>query len=169
MEYQIDIASAQKVYCPQNSILAQQTAARIGVPNKANNFSIFDNLNVRKHFVGFDGVRCPRDALLPIIHQMAISIIIEVLVYFYTECVGEELLGHFTKYADMKIIYPNQVIDSKFQVDPDIPKKFQLHEKYRSATNNAGLLLILIRHREIKLISDGNEITEFTIIENENT
>ena len=53
----------------------------------------------------------------------------------------------------MKTKYPFQVIDLRFQVDPNNPKKFQLFEENRGATN-ARLLMILIRHRQSKVISD---------------
>ena len=53
-----------------------------------------------------------------------------------------------------KLKYPLQVIDLRFQVDHINPKKIHLFEEYRGATNNASLFKNLIRHREIKMISD---------------
>ena len=50
LEFQIDIGSAQTVNSPKYPIAAQQTADRIGVPNKARIIAIFDNLHVRKFF-----------------------------------------------------------------------------------------------------------------------
>ena len=64
----------------------------------------------------------------------------------------------------LKNIYPIQVIDLSFQVDHINPKKIQLFEEYRNDPANARLLLILIRHREIKMVSDGNKITEIKVI-----
>ena len=64
----------------------------------------------------------------------------------------------------MKNKYPIQLIDLRFQVDQFNPKKMGLFEEYRGATNNARLFMILIRHREIKMISDGNKIVEVNII-----
>ena len=61
MDYQVDIGCAQKVNSPKYLIAAHQTAARIGVPNKARNIAVFDNLNVGKYHVDIDGVRYPRD------------------------------------------------------------------------------------------------------------
>ena len=58
LEYQVDIGSAQNINSPKYLLVAHQTAVTIGVPNKANNFAVFDNLNVRKDHV--DGVRYPR-------------------------------------------------------------------------------------------------------------
>ena len=63
LEYQVDIASARNNNGPKYLILAQQTAARIAVPNKANNDAIFENLDVRKYLVDIDGIRYPRDGV----------------------------------------------------------------------------------------------------------
>ena len=73
-------------------------------------------------------------------------------------------MNPFIKYDDVKNIYPIQVIDLRFQVDYINPKKIQLFEEYRADPANARLYLILIRHREIKMISDGNKITEIQVI-----
>ena len=64
----------------------------------------------------------------------------------------------------MKNKYPIDIIDPKFQVHHNKPKKIQLHQEYRGATNNEGLFMIMIRHRKIKMISDGYKITEFSLI-----
>ena len=53
----------------------------------------------------------------------------------------------------LKIIYPIQVIDLRFQVDHINPKKIQFFEEYRPDPASARLFLILIRHREIKMVS----------------
>ena len=42
-------------------IATHQSAARIGVPNKANNIAVFDILDVRKIFVDIDADRYARD------------------------------------------------------------------------------------------------------------
>ena len=55
-EHQGNIGSAQNISSPKYLIVAHQTAARLGVPNKANIVSIFDNVNVRKRHVDIDGV-----------------------------------------------------------------------------------------------------------------
>ena len=62
--YQIDIGSAQSVNSPKYSICAHQEANRSDPPNKRNNISIFDNINVRENFVEIDGVRYPRVGVL---------------------------------------------------------------------------------------------------------
>ena len=60
----------------------------------------------------------------------------------------------------MKTNYPIQVIDLSFQVDHIIPKKFQVFDVYRGATRIARLFMIIVRHREIEMISDGIKITK---------
>ena len=64
----------------------------------------------------------------------------------------------------MKHNYPIQVIDLRFRVDHINPEKIQLFEEYRGDTKNARLFLILIRRREIKMISIVNKITEVNTI-----
>ena len=73
-------------------------------------------------------------------------------------------MNPFIKYDDVKNTYPIQVIDLRFQVDHINPKKIQFFEEYRADPANARLFLILIRHREIKMVSDGNKITEIQVI-----
>ena len=63
LEYQVDVGNAQNINCPKYLIVADQTEGRIGVPNKANNVAVFDNLNVRKYHVDIDSVRYPRDGV----------------------------------------------------------------------------------------------------------
>ena len=60
----------------------------------------------------------------------------------------------------MKIKYPIQVIDLRFQVDYISLKKIQLFEEYRVNPANARMLLILTRRREIEMISNGNKLLE---------
>ena len=64
----------------------------------------------------------------------------------------------------MKNKYPIQVIDLRLQPDHITPKKIQLFKQYRpdpaNNHNNAILYVILIRRREIELISDGNKLIE---------
>ena len=62
-EYQVDIGSSANINSPKYLIVAHQTAARSGASNKANNISIFDNLDVRKYFVEIDGIRYPKDSV----------------------------------------------------------------------------------------------------------
>ena len=63
LEYQADIGGARNFNSPKYLIAVHLTAARIGVPNKANNVAIFDHLDVRKYHVDINGVRYPRDGV----------------------------------------------------------------------------------------------------------
>ena len=62
--------------------------------------------------------------------------------------------------------YPIQVIDLRHQVDHVFPKKIQLFEEFitNTAKVNARLFVILIRRRQIEMISDGNKKTEVKFI-----
>ena len=119
---------------------------------------------MRKYYVDIDGVGYPRDSvnvdygLNDYVDQY------RALKLFYKEYVGKELLNLFISYPDMKNKYPIQLIDLRFEVEHINPKKMGLFEDYRGVTNNARSIIILVRHREIKMISDGNKITEVTVI-----
>ena len=64
----------------------------------------------------------------------------------------------------MKNFYPIQVTDLRFQVDHITPKKVQLFEEFSEDPNNERLFVILIRHRQSEMISDGNKIIEVKVI-----
>ena len=64
----------------------------------------------------------------------------------------------------MKTFYPIQVIDLKFQIDYIAPKKISLFEEYEDAPENTKLYVILIKYREINMVSDGNKITGIELI-----
>ena len=63
LEKQAYIGWAQNINSSKYLIVAHQTAARKGVPNKANTVVVFDILDVRKYHVDIDGVRYPRDCV----------------------------------------------------------------------------------------------------------
>ena len=165
---QIDIGSAQQINSPKYLICAHQTAARLNAPDKGLNISRFDNLNVRKYFVEIDSQRYPRDGVIINYSENDYIDQYRDLKLFYKEYVGEELLNPFISYPDMKTKYPIQVIDLRFQPDHITPKKIQLFEEYRADPannpNHARLYIILIRRREIELISDGNKLIEVKVI-----
>ena len=54
----------------------------------------------------------------------------------------------------MKTFNPIQVIDLKFQIDYITRKKEQ-----ENTPENTNLYIIFIKHKEIKMVSDGNKIT----------
>ena len=62
--FQVDIGSAQSLSSPKLLICAHKAEARSRLPNKRNNFSRFDKINVRKYFNEIDGQRFPRDSVL---------------------------------------------------------------------------------------------------------
>ena len=165
---QIDIGSAQHVNSPKYLIASHQTAARLNAPDKGINTSRFDNLNVRKYFVEIDSIRYPRDGVLTNYNENDYIDQYKDLKLIYKEYVREELLTPFIFYPDMKTKYPIQVIDLRFQPDHITPKKIQIFEEYRADPannpNNARLYVILIRRREIELISDGNKFIEVKVI-----
>ena len=64
----------------------------------------------------------------------------------------------------MKIFYPNRLTDLKFQVDHITPRKIHLLEEISEDPNLERLIVILNRHRQVEMISDGNEIIEVKVI-----
>ena len=128
LEYQVDISSAKKLKSPNYLIVAQQSAARVGVPKKANKIAVFDNVNVRKDYVHIDGVRHPGDDV--VIDYASNDYVDQYrdLKLIYKKYVGEELLNPFKNYTDMEIKYPIPIIDLRFQRDHSSYKKFQLSE-----------------------------------------
>ena len=64
----------------------------------------------------------------------------------------------------MKTKYPIEIIDLRHQSDQITPKKIQLFHEYRTDPDNVRLFIILIRRREIELISDGNKLIEVKVI-----
>ena len=66
--------------------------------------------------------------------------------------------------TDMKNKYSIQVIDLRVQVDHFNPNEIQLFEKYRDATANVRLFMLLIRHRETKVVSDEGKIRKIEFL-----
>ena len=73
-------------------------------------------------------------------------------------------MSPFISYPDMKTKYPIQIIYLRHQPDHITPKKIQLLQEYTADPENAKFYLIIIRRREIELISDGNKLIEFKVI-----
>ena len=109
-------------------------------------------------------MRYPRDDVLTNYSENDYIDQYKDLKLFFKEYVGEELLNPFVSYPEIKIKYPIQTIDLRFQADHITPKKIQLFEDYRADPANARLYVILIRRREVELISDGNESIEVKLI-----
>ena len=86
------------------------------------------------------------------------------LKLFYKEYVGESMLFPIITYDKMKNFYPIQIIDLRFQVDHISPKKIRLFEEHDPNPTNTDLYVILIKHREIKMISDGNKFISVEVV-----
>ena len=161
---QLDIGTSQHVNSPKYLIGAHQTRIRADTANKINNIAIFDNLNLQKYYVEIDSVRYPRDSVLVNYEQNDYIEPYKDLKLFFKDYIGEELMSPFISYPDMKTKYPIQITDLRYQPDHITPKKIQLFQEYSADPENAKFYLIVIRRREIELISDGNKLIEVKVI-----
>ena len=73
-----------------------------------------------------------------------------------------KLMSPFISYPDMKSKYPIEIID--LRSDHITPKKIQLFLEYGADPEIARFFLIILRRREIELISDGNKLKEIKVI-----
>ena len=162
-ELQVDIGSAQHINSPKYLIAAFQTNARTS-PNKASNPAIFDDKHVTKYFVEIDGIRYPKDGVLINYEENSYLDQYRDLKLFYKEYVGEDLMNPYISYPDMKYLYPIQITDLRYQVDHITPKKIQLFEEFSVDPDNERLFIILVRNRQVEMISDGNKIIEVKVI-----
>ena len=168
-EFQVDISSASNINSPLYLIAAHQKTQRLDAagnvfPNNRFNNAIFDHVNVRKYYSEIDGIRYPKN---PVMVNFEENIYLEQykdLKLFYKEYVGDQLLAPIITYDKMKNYYPIQIIDLRFQVDHISPKKIRLFEEYDPNPTNTDLYVILIKHREIKMISDGNIIISVEVV-----
>ena len=71
-------------------LVAHETAARIGTPNKTDNIAIFDNLNDRRNHVDIYGPRYPRDGVSIDYTSNDYADKNRDLKIFYKEYVGED-------------------------------------------------------------------------------
>ena len=83
---------------------------------------------------------------------------------FFKKYIGEPILNPLISNPDMKTKYPIEIFDPRHQSDHITTKKIQLFHEYGADPENARLFQILIRHREIELISNGNKVIEFEFI-----
>ena len=161
---QHDIGSAQNVIQPKYMICAHQTNLRTTTPDKQINIAIFDNMDLRKYYAEIDGQRYPRDSFLINFEENDYIQEYKHLKLFYREYIGETILIRFLPYLDMKTKYPIEIIDLRHQSDHITPKENQQFHEYGTDPDNARLFIILIRRREIELISDGNKLIEVKVI-----
>ena len=73
-------------------------------------------------------------------------------------------MSPFVSYPDMKTKYPIEIIDLRHQPDHITPYKIQLFQEYSADPQNAKFYSIVIRRREIELISDGNKLIDVRVI-----
>ena len=152
---QLDIGSSQNVQSPKYLIGDHQTRSRADTSDNNNNIAIFDNGDLRKYYVEIDGQSYPRDSSLMNYEENDYIEQYKDLNLIFKDYVGEELLTPFISYPDMKSKYSIEKIDLKHQPDHIIPKKIELFHEYGADPENARFFLIIIRRREIELISDG--------------
>ena len=123
-----------------------------------------DSNHVTKFFVEIDGVRYPEDGVLINFEEHFYLDQYRDLQLFYKEYVGEQLLQPYMSHPDMKYIYPIQITDLRHQVDHLTPKRTQLFEEFSEDPANERLFIILVRQRQVEMISDGNKIIEVKLI-----
>ena len=105
LEYQVDIGSSANTNSPKYLIVSHQTAVRAGASNKANNISIFDNLDVRKYFVEIDGVRYSKDSVDVNYTENDYLDQYRDIKLFYKESLGEPLIERMNYYDAILNIY----------------------------------------------------------------
>ena len=162
-ELQVDIGSAQNINSPLYLITAFQTTDRT-TANKSVNPAIFDSEHVKKNFVEIDGIRYPKDGVLTIYETNSYLDQYRDLKLFYEEYVGEELLQPYITYPNMKSLYPIRRTHLRHQVDHITPKKIQLFIEMDADPDNERLFVILVRHRQLEMISDGKKVIEVKVI-----
>ena len=64
----------------------------------------------------------------------------------------------------MKTKNPVGILDLRHQPDHITPKNFQQFQDYGTDPDNARLFLLLIRRREMEILSDGNKVLEVKVI-----
>ena len=121
-------------------------------------------MDIRKYYVEIDEQRYPRDSILMNYEENEYIQQYEDLKLFWKEYIGEPILNPFISYTEMKTKYPIEIIDLRHQSDHITPKKIQLFHEYDTDPDIARLSLILIRRREIELISVGNKLIEVKVI-----
>ena len=161
---QLDIGSSQNVQNPKYLIGAHQTKDRIDGAISTKKVAIFDNLDLRKYYIEIAGQRYPRDSSLMNYEQNDYIEQHKDLKLFLKEYIGEQLMSPIISYPDMKTKYPIEIIDSRHQSDHITPKKFNYSWNMALIPRTHDFFLILIRRREIQLISDGNELIEIKVI-----
>ena len=169
-EFQVGISSASNINSPLNLIASHQKTQRPDPANPAKflsnnrfNNAIFDHVEVRKYYPEIDGIRYPKNPIMVNYEENNYLEQYRDLNLFYKEYVGEQLLSPIVTYDKTRDYYPIQIIDLRFQIYLISPKK-RLFEEYDNNSVNTILYIILIKHREIKMISDSNRIISVEVV-----
>ena len=137
----------------------------IALPNQTENIASFDYVRVKKNCEKV-GYRYPKDAVLTNFSENNYLDQYRDLKLSYKEYVGENLMNRFITYINMKNNYPIQALDIRYQVDHKTPKENQLFEVFNIDPDNvnARLFFVLVRHRQIEMVSDGNKFIEKKVL-----
>ena len=165
-EYQLDIGSASNINAPLHLMAAHQKTQRDNParpPNQFNN-AVFDKVDVKRYFVEIDGVRYSEDPVGTNYSENKYLDQYRDLKLFYEEYNGESLLHPFISYLDRKTFYPIQVFDLQFQIAIITQTKIRLSEEYENAPDKTNIYFLLIKRKEIKMVSDGNKITGIKLV-----
>ena len=122
---------------------------------------------MKKYYSKFDGFRYLKDPVMVKYNENNYLNQNRDLELFCEEIVGEPLLPPLKAYEkneDLLSYTLVQNFDLRFQVNYIILKKIMLSEEYDEDQTNTNLYIILIKHREIKMISDGDKINGFEVI-----
>ena len=126
--------------------------------------AIFDNLDLRKYYVEIDCQRYPRDGVRINYGENDYIQQYKDLKLFFLEYVGEAILNLPISYQDKKTKHRIEIIDLRHQIAHITPKQNQLIHEYGTDPDIAKLFLLLIRRREIELLSDGINLIEVKVI-----
>ena len=170
-EVQTDISSASSTNSPLYLIAAHQKTQRpypanpaVYISNNRFNSAFFDHIEARNYYSEIDGVRYPKNPVLVKYEENSYLEQYRDLKLFYKEYFGEQLLSPNKSCDKMKNYYPTQILDLRIQVDHISPEKTRLFEEYDKNPVNTILYITLIKHREIKMISDGNKIISVEVV-----
>ena len=109
---------------------------------------------MKRYFVEIDVVGYPKDPIETNFPENKNLVKFKDFKLFYEEYIVESIIHPFISNLDMKTFYAMQVIDLRFQIDYITPKKISLFEEYENALENTNIYVILIKHREINMVSD---------------
>ena len=74
------------------------------------------------------------------------------------------MMNLYITYPELKIFYPTQIIDLRHQVDQITPRKIQLFVEVDHDPNTGSLFFILVRHRQVAIISNDEKVFEVKVI-----